>query len=574
MKNKSSNSRLRAWLDNLPISDAVERPMASLLQVILIGVIIILLIGIILAMVFGPNLSPQEKLTNLIANSIGILVFALPLAMLRYGYFRNSMVIVIVFLLLLSIFLVVAATGLQGANGILFPLTLATILAGVLGNRRTLLLTFVLGAGVLILGAVLEQNTNPQVMFDNIAVVGNFILFNGLMSLVLDRFGITLRVALTDAHMREDELRKEIAERQLAEAKYRDIFENAIHGIFQSTPDGRFVSVNPAMARMYGYASPEDMLRNVTDIPTQLYVDSHGRDRVLSQLANGEQIFGFESLEYRKDGSTLWTSTNIQAIHDVDENILYYEGTVEDITLRKKVEAERENLIQELAAKNAELERFTYTVSHDLKSPLVTINGFLGYLEQDAASGNMDRFRADSERIHEAVNKMRTLLNELLELSRVGRLVNAPERIPFEDLVNSAREILHGQIEATGITIDLEPNLPTVYGDKQRLIEVLQNLLDNAIKFMGKQEKPRIEIGQRGEENDKPVFFVRDNGIGIAREYHERIFGLFNRLDQNIDGTGIGLTIVKRILEFHGGRIWVESEIDKGSTFYFTLLQE
>jgi len=574
MKNKSSNSRLRAWLDNLPINDSVERPMASLLQVILIGVIIILLIGIILAMVFGPNLSPQEKLTNLIANSIGILVFALPLAMLRYGYFRNSMVIVIVFLLLLSIFLVVAATGLQGANGILFPLTLATILAGVLGNRRTLLLTFVLGAGVLILGAVLEQNTNPQVMFDNIAVVGNFILFNGLMSLVLDRFGITLRVALTDAHMREDELRKEIAERQLAEAKYRDIFENAIHGIFQSTPDGRFVSVNPAMARMYGYASPEDMLRNVTDIPTQLYVDSHGRDRVLSQLANGEQIFGFESLEYRKDGSTLWTSTNIQAIHDVDENILYYEGTVEDITLRKKVEAERENLIQELAAKNAELERFTYTVSHDLKSPLVTINGFLGYLEQDAASGNMDRFRADSERIHEAVNKMRTLLNELLELSRVGRLVNAPERIPFEDLVNSAREILHGQIEATGITIDLEPNLPTVYGDKQRLIEVLQNLLDNAIKFMGKQEKPRIEIGQRGEENDKPVFFVRDNGIGIAREYHERIFGLFNRLDQNIDGTGIGLTIVKRILEFHGGRIWVESEIDKGSTFYFTLLQE
>jgi len=401
--------------------------------------------------------------------------------------------------------------------------------------------------------------------------VGNFILYNGLMGLFLDRFGITLRAALTGAHTREDELQKEVLERQLAEAKYRDIFENAIDGIFQSTPDGRFVSVNPAMARMYGYESPEDMLRSITDISTQLYVDARVRDNVRSRLANGEQILGFEFLEYRKDGSTLWTSTNIQTIYDTDGNILYYEGTVEDITPRKKAEAERENLIQELAAKNAELERFAYTVSHDLKSPLVTIDGFLGYLEQDATSGNMDRFKADSQRIHAAVNKMRALLSELLELSRIGRVLNEPEKIPFEDLVNSAREIVHGQIEAAGVTISLEPNLPAVYGDKQRLVEVLQNLLDNAIKFMGRQEKPRIEIGQRGEEDNKPVFFVKDNGIGIAREYHEKIFGLFNRLDQNIDGTGIGLTIVKRIIEFHGGRIWVESEAGQGATFYFTL---
>ena len=571
MKKKNFASRLRAWLDDLPISDSVERRMASLLQVILIGFIIILILGIILAIVFGPGPSPQQQLTNLIANSIGILVFALPLAILRRGYFRASVLIVIATLLLLSVFLAVLAMGLQGASGILFPLTLAMILAGLLVSRRTLLLTFGLSLGALILGAMLEQNTSPQVRLDNIAMVGSFILFNGLMSLVLDRFGITLRAALTDAHTREDELRKEVMERQLAEAKYRDIFENAIDGIFQSTSGGRFVSVNPAMARMYGYESPEDMLRSVTDISTQLYVDSHARDNVQSRLANGEQILGFESLEYRKDGSTLWTSTNIQAIRDADENILYYEGTVEDVTPRKKAEAERENLIQELAARNAELERFTYTVSHDLKSPLVTINGFLGYLEQDVASGNMDRFKADSQRIHTAVNKMRELLSELLELSRIGRLMNEPEQIPFEDLVHSAREIVHGQIEAAGIAISLEPNLPAVYGDKQRLVEVLQNLLDNAIKFMGAQEKPRIEIGQRGEEGNKPVFFVKDNGIGIAPNYHERVFGLFNRLDPNIEGTGIGLTIVKRIVEFHGGKIWVESEVGKGSTFYFSL---
>jgi signal transduction histidine kinase len=124
-----------------------------------------------------------------------------------------------------------------------------------------------------------------------------------------------------------------------------------------------------------------------------------------------------------------------------------------------------------------------------------------------------------------------------------------------------------------GITLELQKNLPVVYGDKQRLIEVLQNLLDNAAKFMGNQKNPQIEIGQRGEdvEHGNPVFFVRDNGIGISPEYHEQVFGLFNKLNPDIDGTGIGLTLVKRIIELHSGRIWVESEKGKGSTFYFTL---
>ncbi|MCI0552119.1 MAG: ATP-binding protein [Anaerolineae bacterium] len=246
---------------------------------------------------------------------------------------------------------------------------------------------------------------------------------------------------------------------------------------------------------------------------------------------------------------------------------------MEDITSRRKVEAERESLIQKPAAKNAELERFTYTVSHDLKSPLVTINGFLGYLEQDAASGNMDRFKADSQRIHDAVDKMQGMLGELLELSRIGRLVNEPEIIPFGDLVQSARELVYGQIEAGGITIRLQPNLPAVYGDRQRLTEVLQNLLDNASKFMGDQVNPRIEIGQHGKEDGKAVFYVRDNGVGIEPDYHEHIFGLFNKLNSKAEGTGIGLALVKRIVEIHGGRIWVESEVGAGSTFYFTLPQ-
>ncbi|HKY54131.1 MAG TPA: ATP-binding protein, partial [Anaerolineales bacterium] len=172
-----------------------------------------------------------------------------------------------------------------------------------------------------------------------------------------------------------------------------------------------------------------------------------------------------------------------------------------------------------------------------------------------------------------AVDKMQGMLNELLELSRIGRLVNEPEIIPFGELVESAKELVHGQIEAGGITVNLQPNLPTVFGDRQRLTEVLQNLLDNASKFMGDQPNPRIEIGQKGKEDGKAVFYVRDNGIGIEPDYHEHIFGLFNKLNSNAEGTGVGLALVKRIIEVHGGRIWVESKAGAGSTFLFTLPQ-
>jgi len=234
----------------------------------------------------------------------------------------------------------------------------------------------------------------------------------------------------------------------------------------------------------------------------------------------------------------------------------------------------RKNLITELENKNAELERFTYTVSHDLKSPLFTIRGFLGYLEQDAISGNVERLAGDVQRITDATEKMSRLLNELLELSRIGRLKNESTSIPFEAIAREAAELVHGRIAERGITVHIQENLPVVYGDHPRLVEVLQNLLDNAAKFMGDQQDPRIEIGQEGLEDDKPVFYVRDNGVGIAAEHFDRVFGLFNKLNPKTDGTGIGLALVKRIIEVHGGRIWVESELAKGTTFFFTLVQQ
>ncbi len=244
---------------------------------------------------------------------------------------------------------------------------------------------------------------------------------------------------------------------------------------------------------------------------------------------------------------------------------------VRDISQRKWVETEREKLINELEEKNSELERFTYTVSHDLKSPLITIKGFLGFLEQDASSGNLTRLRSDVKRIADATDKMQSLLNELLEISRIGRLVAPYQVIPFADIVQEALEMVHGRLQANSVQVRVQDNLPTVFGDHRRLVEVLQNLIDNAAKFVASNSQSEIKIGQDGFEDGKPIFYVRDNGMGIEPVHHDRIFGLFNKLDADSEGTGVGLALVKRIIEIHRGRIWVQSEAGKGSTFYFTL---
>jgi len=253
------------------------------------------------------------------------------------------------------------------------------------------------------------------------------------------------------------------------------------------------------------------------------------------------------------------------------QNARLYSNIQQELGERKRAEEVQKRLISELEHKNAELERFTYTVSHDLRSPIVTIKGFVGMLNKDMSENRPDRVQSDIHRIEGAADKMDALLSDLLELSRIGRLVNPPEEIDTVQLIQDALETLDSQIRSSDVKIAVEAKLPVLYGDRIRLREVFENLIGNAIKYMSDQTDPMIEIGVREQETGQ-VFYIKDNGLGIDMKYHARIFNLFEKLDPTIDGTGIGLALVKRIIEVHNGKIWVESEgVGKGSMFCFTL---
>ncbi|MGA7195304.1 MAG: ATP-binding protein [Anaerolineales bacterium] len=282
----------------------------------------------------------------------------------------------------------------------------------------------------------------------------------------------------------------------------------------------------------------------------------------LPLISRGEVIGGVSIQSEKEAAFSEEDITTLQAMADHVANAID----------NARLFTERSELINELGSRNAELERFTYTVSHDLRSPLITMRGFLGFLEQDALSGNSERLKKDIQRIITATEKMQQLLNELLKLSRVGRALNPSEEISFMTIAQEAIELVRGRLDANAIKVEIDENLPKIFGDRSRLVEVVQNLIDNAAKFMGDQQNRIIQIGTSGKEADgKSILFVRDNGIGIAPQFQEQVFGLFNKLDPQSEGTGVGLALVKRIIEFHGGRIWIESDGKNGTIFYFTL---
>ena len=237
----------------------------------------------------------------------------------------------------------------------------------------------------------------------------------------------------------------------------------------------------------------------------------------------------------------------------------------------RRAETERQRSIEALEAKNTEMEGLVYTISHDLKSPLFTIRGFLGLVKKDLAGQDLERAEHDLGRILAATDHMDVLLQELLDFSRIGRFTTEPEDVSPNDLAHEAMELVRGRIEHAGVEITIEPDMPSLHGERRRLLEVYQNLIENAVKFSRGADAPKVEVGCR-QDGGETVYYVRDGGRGIDPRYHEKIFGLFDRLDSQEDGTGVGLAIVRRVVEVHGGRVWVESEGEgRGATFCFVL---
>ncbi len=236
-----------------------------------------------------------------------------------------------------------------------------------------------------------------------------------------------------------------------------------------------------------------------------------------------------------------------------------------------KMAEELQHLTLELQAKNAEMERFLYTASHDLKSPVVTIRTFLGYLKQDLASADAGRIEKDMNFMRVAADKMARLLDEMVDFARIGHTVDPPVHVDLKNLMDEVLGIVAGRITERGVTVKLGDLDVTLNGDRSRLAELWQNLLDNAVKFMGCQSEPCVEMGVE-RRTGEVVFYVRDNGIGIDPRYHAKVFGLFEKLDPKAEGTGIGLALVRRIVELYQGRIWLESAgLAQGTCFYFTL---
>ncbi|MBK5276157.1 MAG: Cache 3/Cache 2 fusion domain-containing protein [Desulfuromonadales bacterium] len=356
--------------------------------------------------------------------------------------------------------------------------------------------------------------------------------------------------------------RKLTSELQASEKRYRELFHSmqngfALHEIIcdeQDNPsDYRFLEVNPAFETMTGLKAGDIVGKTVREVLPDIedsWIKTYGQVALIGESRHIEKY----SAEFQR----------YYEVNAYSSQTGRFATIIQDVTQRKLAE-------EALRQKNAEMERFTYTVSHDMKTPLVTIKTFIGFLEQDLAAGDPDRVKQDFDFIQGAATKMEGLLNELLELSRVGHVLNSKVTVCFQDLIDDALAAAAGIIASRGVRISRSAESILLSGDRPRLGEVWQNLIENAVKYMGDQPDPQIEIGveARGVER---VFFVRDNGMGVDPRYTEKIFGLFEKLDPTSEGSGLGLALVKRIVEVHGGRTWVDSEgIGRGSTFCFTF---
>lgn len=336
--------------------------------------------------------------------------------------------------------------------------------------------------------------------------------------------------------------------------------------------DGYFKRLNPAFTETLGWS--------VEELQTRPFMDFvHPDDRAATlreverQVKEGRLVMQFENRYLHKDGSyrTLsWRS--------VPQPGGFMYATARDVTELRKTEAAIKHLNAglversvQLEAANREMEAFCYSVSHDLRAPLRSISGFSEIVLEDYAPQLDETGRRHLNVIRGQAQRMGQLIDDLLAFSRMGRQQMSATVIDMTDLAELAYESQGGDARARVKRFDLQP-LPPAYGDRPMLEQVLVNLLSNALKFSGRRAAPEIEVGGRAE-NGTHTYYVKDNGAGFDQQYANKLFGVFQRLHaaEEFDGTGVGLAIVLRVIQRHGGRVWAEGRVDAGATFYFTL---
>jgi PAS domain S-box-containing protein len=375
-----------------------------------------------------------------------------------------------------------------------------------------------------------------------------------------------------------EDLKREIDERRRTEAELlavsqeltdtikftQRIMEYSLDVICPIDEQGRFVQVSPASEKVWGYRPEELIGRRYMDM---VHPEDHEKTNQAAQaIVSGEDMRDFENRYLRKDGSVvpiMWS-----AHWSPSEKIMFC--VARDVTERKQAEQRQQEILNELSRSNAELEQFAYIASHDLQEPLRAISGCVQVLQR-RYSDKLDS-RATELITHavEGTVRMQTLIHDLLAFSRVGTRGKPFEPTDCNQIMSGVEHSLRASIEESRATITYE-HLPTVMADSVQLSQVFQNLVGNAIKYRG-ERVPEVHVSAQ-RHDDEWQFAVSDNGIGIEPRYFERVFEMFQRLHtrNEYSGTGIGLAIVKKIVERHGGRIWVESVPGQGSRFYFTL---
>lgn len=367
----------------------------------------------------------------------------------------------------------------------------------------------------------------------------------------------------------QDITEKKQADERIKAAMLRlqSYFDADLIGIMISEKDGTIIEANDYYLNLIGRTQTDLASRKINwrDFTPEEFWELD--DRAVMGLTLTGRVSPYEKQYQRKDGTRVWILVSKAILLPEEDKVLAF---VMEITERKQAEEELRRLMEELKRSNAELEQFAYVASHDLQEPLRTVAGMVQLLQQ-RYQGQLDD-RAD-EYIQHAVNgtvRMQTLINDLLVLSRVNRRGRQFERIESGEALQIALDNLAIAIRDSGAVITHDP-MPALDGDETQLAQVFQNIIGNAIKFRGAQV-PAVHIGANRSDGGW-LFSIRDNGIGIEAQYFERIFAPFQRLHtrQEYLGNGIGLAICKKIVERHGGRIWVESTPGQGSVFFFTL---